>query len=186
MMKKALLTAAIAAAAMNVSAVELDLDEKYVIGNVHYTSYDVNDLDSTIGFGVGVGAPLDDVELIGDTELFVEAGYIYFGESSKEISNGFVKIDTSLTASSIYGAAKLRFEVQDDIYVYGKLGLGYIMTEADASGGGFSSSASDSEMKLLYGAGAQYQYSDEISVGAEYVFHASDVTTLTGVVTYNF
>lgn len=182
MMKKALLTAAIAATAMNVSAVELDLDEKYVIGNVHYTTYDVNDYDSVIGFGVGVGAPLDDVELIDDTELFVEAGYIYFGKVEDEIGT----TDVTLSASSIYGAAKLRFEVEDEIYVYGKLGLGYITSEAEAKNAFINASNSESEMKLLYGAGAQYQYSDEISVGAEYVFHASDVTTLTGVVTYNF
>ncbi len=181
-MKKILLSAVLATVSISASAVELDLDEKYLIGNFGLTSYDVSGLDSTIGFGASIGAPLEDLEVIDDTELFIEAGYLYFGESSNK-SGG---VDVSVSASTIYGAAKLRYEVQDEIYVYGKAGLGYIMTTAEATVFGTTVSSDDSELKLVYGGGALYEFSDEISIGGEYMFYSSDITSISGVVTYSF
>jgi len=181
-MKKLLAAACALAAATSASALEIDFDEKYLIGTGAMTSYDGLS-DSAFGFGVGVGAPVEGVELIDGSELFVEAGYNYLGEVEESYSIFGSTFTSTLSASSIYGAGRLSFEVQDEIFAYGKLGLNYVTAEVEVSGAG---SASDSEIKLLWGAGVGYQLNDEIALTAEYVSFASDITSFTGNVQYKF
>jgi len=177
-MKKLLAAACVLAASSSVSALEIDFDEKYLIGTGAITSYDDLD-DSAIGFGVGVGAPVEGIELIDDSQLYIEAGYNYLGEVEEDFGIATVTV----SASTIYGAGRLSFEIQDEIFAYGKLGLNMIMSEVDA---GSLGSEDDSEIKLLWGAGVGYQLSDEIALTAEYVSFASDVTSFTGNVQYKF
>lgn len=185
-MKKVILSVAIAVASMSASAVELNVDEKYLTGNIGLTSYDASGYDSTIGFGIGIGAPIKGLDINEKAELLVEVGYNYLGESSYKEPG----IDATLTSSAIYGLAKLNYEVKDNISIYGKAGLGYIMTTADVTVdfgfGSVSDSADDSDLKLVYGGGAQYKVSEKMSIGAEYVFFSSDISSLSGVVNYNF
>ena len=177
-MKKLLAAACVLAASSTVSALEIDFDEKYLIGTGAITSYDDLD-DSAIGFGVGVGAPVEGIELIDDSQLFIEAGYNYLGEVEEDFGIATVTV----SASTIYGAGRLSFEIQDEIFAYGKLGLNMIMSEVDA---GSLGSEDDSEIKLLWGAGVGYQLNDQIALTAEYVSFASDVTSFTGNVQYKF
>lgn len=180
-MKKILAITGIMAVSIGAQAAELNLDEKYVIGTFASTTYD--DFDSTTGFGIGIGAPLEGIELVDDSELFVEAGYNMLGESSEDLVGG----EATLSASTIYALGKMRFEVKDQIFAYAKLGLNMITAEAEVKVTGFGSgSASDTETKLLYGAGIEYQVNDEVSVTGEYVAFSSDITALTANVLYKF
>lgn len=179
-MKKLLTASCILAASYSASAIEVDFDEKYVVGSFLSTTYD--DFDSTIGFGVGIGAPIEDLELIDDSQLFVEVGYNILGEAEEDVFGG----EVTLSASTLYALGKLQFEIQDQIVAYGKLGLNMISAEAEVDTGFGSASDDETEMKLLFGGGVGYQVNDEITVTGEYIKFASDVTSLTANLLYKF
>lgn len=184
-MKKTLLASCVLAAAVNVNAAEFNLAEKYVVGNAMVTELG-DGADSTFGMGVGIGVPVSGVELIKGSELIVEAGVNYLGENETSESFSGQTITASVSATNVYGLGKMRFAIQNQIFAYGKLGVNFISVEAEASGGGFTSSASDSEIKILFGAGAEYQLNNQLSLSAEYMAYASDITSLSANVAFKF
>lgn len=181
-MKKTLFTIAMIASAQ-ASALELAKDEAYITAGLQLTDYDVSVLDDSIGFNVGIGAPLTGLNISNPKIKFgVEGGYVYFGESSKN--------DWTASGSSIYGAGKMNFALNDKASLYAKAGLNYVTVEVEydvnTQFGNFSSSADDSEIKLLWGFGGELKLNDKMSAGVGYTSYASDITSLNANVNFRF
>lgn len=162
-MKKLLAASCILLASTSASALELDFDGKYLLGNIGSTSH--SDVDeSSIGFGIGAGIPLKGLDLGGST-VFIEAGYNSLGEIKSQSS------------SAMYGAGRLSFAIQEKFSVYGKLGMNYFMSDIKDK---------DGSINLLWGAGAGYQLTDALEIAGEYGSFESDFTTFSGNVRFKF
>lgn len=173
-MKKTLFAIAMIASAQ-ASALELAKDEAYITAGLQLTDYDFSVLDDSVGFNVGIGAPLTGLNTSNPKIKFgVEGGYVYFGESSKN----------SLTASgsSIYGAGKMNVALNDKASLYAKAGLNYVTVELEYNNG----TADDSEIKLLWGFGGELKLNEKMSAGVGYTSYASDITSLNANVNFRF
>lgn len=176
-MKKTIAAIALVASCQ-VSALEVAAEKAYVTGGLQLTSYDVSGFDSAVGFNVGAGVPVNGLQLPEKVSIDAEAGFANFGESD---NNGL-----TISGYSIYGAAKANYQVQDKFSVFARAGLNYATIEAEANTFFGKVTAEDSEIKLLYGFGAEYQLNDKFAVTAGYTAFASDVSALSAGVNISF
>ncbi len=179
-MKKTVLAAALLAS-VNVSALQLDLDNKYVGASMHIVDYDIGiwDLDNSIGFGGVVGVPFKGLTNAGLPEqinLSAEAGFIYLGSSE------FDGTSNELTGYSMLGAGKLGFSFNEQASIHAKLGLNYLTLDSDYY--------DDSEMNILYGIGGEFKLNQQLSVEANYTVFGEvdviDVSSMNAGVNYKF
>lgn len=166
------------AATLSVSAVAES--DKYVTASTMLTSYDVDGLDSAVGFGVAVGAKVKSNSAKVNT--YVEGGFAYLGEASDETTSGIVNLEVDVSAATLFGQAKSVYSFTDKAGVFAKLGLNYISVESEVSGsaGDFSvtGNGDESELKLLYGVGAEYRLNQKVKLSADYTAFASDISAL--------
>lgn len=181
---KYLITTAMIAMSVNAMAFEIDTDEKYMSANI--IKADFGGTSPDMGFAISVGAPLDGVDFLDDSEKFVEAGYANLGEYSETIEESGFSVSSKLSATALFALGKVKKEIEDDIYAYGSLGMSRVTADATASANGFSASTSSSEFKLLWGAGIEYSLESDMSLKADYVSYASDITSFNVGLNYSF
>ncbi|ASP38073.1 hypothetical protein CHH28_04980 [Bacterioplanes sanyensis] len=187
-MKKTLLAAALLAS-VNASAMQLDLDNKYVGGSLHLTDFGVSGFDSAVGFGVLAGAPLKGVNLPANVSLTPEAGFVYFGTSSND-EGTFSTIDVEYSGYSVLGAMKASLAFNEQVSGHVKGGLNYVNVEAEVSSStsffSYSASSEASEIKLLLGLGGEFKATEKLSIVADYTLYASDISSLSAGVNFKF
>lgn len=179
-----LLIMSVASAAMNVSAVELDLDNKYAQATLALNDYGA--FDSALGFAATAGVPVTGIKMpTPELDLMVETSFNYFGEAEKGIA--------TISGWSVMAAAKPRFMIQDKLYAYAKLGLHYWSLESETkvttSLFSVNSTASDNGIDLVYGFGGQMHIDQRITVGGEYMiynFDGGDISSLAATAAYKF
>lgn len=182
-MKKTVLVTALLAS-VNASALQLDLDNKYISGSLHIVDYDIGiwDLDNSIGFGGTVGVPFKGITELGLPEqlnVAAEAGFIYLGSSDIDNIAG-----DDLSGFSMYGAGKVGFAFTDKVSAHAKLGLDYLALSSDAS------RADDSELNIMYGIGGEFKLNQKLSIEANYTVLGDvgfvDVSSINAGVNYKF
>lgn len=174
-MKKLLLTTAILAATSVPSfAGSLDSDYQYFTAKVVSSNYDIDgvDVDRAAGFNLTVGRHLT------DSNVSVEAGYSDLGESTARAFG----LSADVSATTLFANAKFDYKIKDNFSAYTKLGLNRVSLEV--SSGSFSET--ESEMKLMYGAGAQFTLTPEVSLVTDYVVYAADISALSMGVAIQF
>ncbi len=170
-MKKILLVAALSIAASSVNAA--DFGDKYVNVNLTSANYDVEGIDDRAsGFNIAFGAQF------AGTNNSIEVGYANLGEADTQIFGQSIQ----LSASTIFVDLKSKFEINKQFSAYTKIGLNRITAEASSG----SVTAEETEMKLMYGAGAAFNLTSEIDLTADYTAYAADTTALAMGVTYKF
>lgn len=127
--------------------------------------------------------------------LSLEGGYADLGESDADtIVLGIpVSADAEITGFFLSGIAS--WPINDSFSVFGKLGAIYWDVETDADGGGISVSEDENGTDLMFGVGAQYDFTDNIGIRAEWErFNdvgdsdtgESDIDLISGSLVYRF
>jgi OOP family OmpA-OmpF porin len=154
-MKKKWLAAMLGAAAMTLSAGALaqGMDTGwYVGGSIGQADLDI---DEDTAWKISGGYQLN-------RNFSVELGYTNLGE----VSVGPVEVEA--TAWEVIGVGKL--PVANQLSVYGLIGIA--MVEAEASFMGIS--ASDDSTELTFGVGAQYDFSRNVGLRAQWQRYGAD------------
>ena len=151
-MKKIVIAAAIVFATGSVIAQKKS--DFYISANLGSTSTDSASFGS---WGVALGYEVN-------KNLAVEAGYKSLESRSYSCSTG--TCDT--TVSSYQFSAKGIYPVNDEISVFGRLGMN-MLSQTFENGYGYSYSVGESETAVLYGFGASYEINDQMSVNAEWI-----------------
>jgi opacity protein-like surface antigen len=96
----------------------------------------------------------------------VEAGYTRFGDADARYSIGAVPGTLSTKAHSIYVAGKGSVPVNEQLSVFGKLGVAHNKNEVRATLA--SLNRDDSKDEVYAGLGAQYNINKQVALTAEY------------------
>ncbi|WP_305824203.1 porin family protein [Massilia brevitalea] len=147
----------------------------YVGGDVGSTKVDGASRET--GAGVFVGYNF--------TQNFaIEAGWhrladadIYYRDLNASVKTKFDQTDVSLIGT---------LPLSNGFGVYGRLGYNHLKIKASARAGNVTVSASDSEDKVLYGAGLSYTFSPQIVGRLEVQKPHSDITKVAVGVGFNF
>lgn len=100
-----------------------------------------------------------------DKNFGVELGYADFGKASKTFSNG----DTiNAKSNAFYIAATATAPINDQFAVFAKLGVTANRSKINASGPGFSTNTNRNNTDAMFGVGASYALSKELTAVAEY------------------
>lgn len=135
--------------------------DNYVSASITKGKYDIEGFDKPTGFAIAMGIPMQ------NNSAF-EFGYVNLGDSEGSFSG----VDMTLSATSLYGAARFNFNVAPNADLYTKIGLNNFSAKAEVDG----FSASESEIKLMYSFGAQYKVAQKIALGADYTSYEADTT----------
>jgi opacity protein-like surface antigen len=191
--KKTVLAAALLAS-VNVSALQLDLDNKYVGGSLHLVDYDALSYDNALGFGLVAGVPFKDLGTSEQLTLSAETGFVYMGTAESDNSIFGENFKYELSGFSLYGAAVAAFHVNEQVAVHAKAGLSYMSLEeeysVDYGFGSESGSDSESEIGLTYGVGGEFKLNEQITVVGDYTHLGSvkslDASSFSAGVNYKF
>lgn len=158
---------------------------KFYIG-ADVASTEVDDLDlKETGYGIFLGYKVN-------PNIAVEAGYRRLADGKVSYYDSYYDVDVEekakfdQTSISVIGTLPL----SDGFNLFGRLGYNHIKAKytVTASDRGFSASESmsDSESKVLYGAGLSYDFSPVVSGRLEVQKPHGDVTTLAAGVSFSF
>jgi len=147
----------------------------YVGGDVGSTKVDGADRET--GAGVFVGYNF--------TQNFaIEAGFhrladadVYYRDLDASVKTKFDQTDISLIGS---------LPLSNGFSAYGRLGYNHLKIKASARAGNVTVSESDSEDKVLYGAGLAYAFNPQITGRVEVQKPHSDITKIAVGVGFNF
>lgn len=158
-MKKKVLAAMLGAAAMTLSAGAMaqQADTGWYVG----ASIGQSDLeiDKDTAWKVSAGYQLN-------RNLSVELGYTNLGEVSETVLG--VTASAEATAWEVIGVYK--FPVANQFSIYGLAGIAMVEAEATALG----VTASDDSTELTFGVGAQYDFSRNMGVRAQWQRYGAD------------
>lgn len=123
--------------------------------------------ESDLGVGLSVSGGYE-VTKVNNIPVAVEVGYQSYGSKSVYSS--------SISGHALYAAAVGKFDLGNKLAATAKLGLASETVEAVVPGFGFipDQTVSASETGLLFGAGIEYEFQKNMSVGAEYVSYNGD------------
>lgn len=174
---KLLLATAVASMMASPFASALDAGQTYIEVKATSSNYDTevdsnNDRATGVSFSGGYKIP--------DSKWAVEAGYADLGESSGD----FLGSEFTLDSSTVFVAGKYLAEIQDNLTVFGLVGLNLITAETEIPD--LLVSDEETETKLMYGAGAQYDVTNTLAATASYVAYAADITSLQVGLAYRF
>lgn len=172
---KLLLVTAVASMMSAPFASALDAGQTYIEVKATSSNYDVdsnNDRATGVSFSGGYKIP--------DSKWAVEAGYADLGESSGDI----LGTEFTLDSSTVFVAGKYLAEIQDNVTVFGVVGLNLITAETEFPDLSFSDE--EKETKLMYGAGAQYDVTNALAATASYVAYSADIKSLQVGLAYRF
>lgn len=155
-------------------------EDTYLKLGVGQSGYDLRDTGNThqTGYFLAGGMAID-------KNVDVEIGYIDFGKGtfSSEVTNTDVKV------KSFYIAGIGKYWVNDAFNVYGKLGIAHLKSEANINSKLVSEptqTETETETKVLYGVGASYHFTKELSGSLEYAKYRSNVDMFSAGVRYSF
>ena len=134
--------------------------------------YDIEGFDKPTGFSIAMGIPFKGSNE--NVSSAIEFGYANLGESNGE----FEGIDMTLSATSLFFLSRFNFEVAPKSELFAKIGINSFTAKAEAQSNGFTSSADETEMKLMYSFGAQYQIAPKSTIGLDYTSYEADTTAV--------
>lgn len=126
-----------------------------------------------------IGVDGVDVDAKGDQGFGIALGYEYNTNwtiefeylTSESTDNDFVgNVTLKTTGFGLYGVYRTQRSISDP-YLFGRVGVG--QTEFKFTQPGFTGASAD-DTGLAFGAGVGYQYSDRLSVEAEYFIEDAD------------
>jgi len=82
------------------------------------------------------------------------------------------------------GYAKYTHEINDELDVYGRVGLLYASAEWSCSGTWCTGSSSDTDTGMSFGAGINYEFSDQMDFTAGYTDVADGITHMSAGIKY--
>ncbi len=174
-MKKYLRMALLGAALVTPFAAQAeDAYVKLAVGQSAYKGTDFGTLHQN-GYLLGLGMAID-------KNWDVEIGYANLGKNTKS----FESINASYEANVFYAAGIGKYAATDAITLFGKLGLGFLRTGINFTGGDEPGTQKDSSTKVLYGVGASYNFTKEIAGVIDYTAYSSDVHFMSAGVRYGF
>ncbi len=174
-MKKLIVATAVVGMMSAPFASALDDGQTYIEVKATSSNYDVDGYDDR-----ATGLSFAGGYKISESKWAIEAGYADLGKSTSD-DFGF-GLEFDLEVSTVFVSGKYLAEIQDKITAFGIIGLNSITAEASVTG----ASAEETETKLMYGGGAQYDVTNALSVTASYVAYSADITTLQAGVGYKF
>lgn len=151
--------------------VGLDMDSKYLLGTLSLNSWSNSLL---FGVGLGAGVPLTGIEVNEKVGFAIETGVNYFGGDTKHSGS----VEYSTWSMGFFGLGKGRFELQEKVHVFAKLGTEFWFFRHSSRVSNFNSDYSSSGISMLIGFGGEYELSERSSVLLDITSHHSGTGTI--------
>jgi len=103
-----------------------------------------------------------------NSNFSAEAGYVDLGETDADTVISGISISAEAEVTGFFLAGIAAWPINDSFSIYGKLGAIYWDVDTKASGGGISVSEDESGTDFLFGIGAQYNFTNNFGVRAEW------------------
>jgi OOP family OmpA-OmpF porin len=179
-----LFAAAMAGGAANAAETGFFVDIGAGMSKVDVPSYDLPGLsvdDEDVYFSVGAGFNINKM-------FAVEAGYVDLGEVSADYPA--LSLSATTSADGFYFGPRLTLEVSPQFDVYGRVGM--LAWEGETTSN-FGVSGEDDGTDVYFGIGAAFNFSEQVSLGAEWTRYALesegedlDIDTFGAKLKFNF
>lgn len=127
--------------------------------------------------------------------ISAEGGYVDLGESDASVTVLGIPISAEAEVDGFFLSGLLAWPINDTFSVFGKLGVIAWDVDVDASGGGVSVSDDESGTDALFGVGAQYDFTNNFGIRAEWERYNNigdsdigntDIDFISGSIIFNF
>ncbi len=149
-------------------------DYQYVSANLTTSDYETQGIrDTASGFSILAGYHLK------DTPFTLEAGISNLGESSIKPPEG---VNFEISSSAFFADAKYSVQLFNQAHGYAKVGLNRLTVKQTSE----STRHTSTQTKMMYVAGAQYNFANTAFISSEFVAYSADITSLSLGLAYKF